>query len=384
MARVAVYIVVYHLFYLAVLCSSEYRASKNDSDNRNRRQLIPACTDPIWCDIPAPTKSLFGFTDAIEPSAWEEAKFKAKLGEQVLLSKVMEQFPHYLDFLDGDVQFRKFHYLADFFIDKNKDLSPLVNDHLVTSKLTKNVKPKHRYKWGKAHVLESDHDFYSSRRAPIFKVGYFAFASADALFYGGPEIGKAHVERETLLEHWRNVKDMVKRPFIALDVHDENWGLLSTHFPNRTSDWGSCCTPHEEAAMREFLDHNMTLMLVVNQHHNFSHPKIVTLPRGLPLHREHGSRIIWDAMRGALEKGVRKKKLAFIAASNSGDRPRILKCIQRRFPAVHLTVQSASSEEIQAKERKIGSMAFYRDYYASLAATRVGFALPGVGYDTYR
>jgi hypothetical protein len=65
---------------------------------------------------------------------WKIAQGQAATGEQVLLKKILESFPFFMDFLDGDIQFRLLHNLADVFVDgfgKN-DLSPLVGYNLLS------------------------------------------------------------------------------------------------------------------------------------------------------------------------------------------------------------------------------------------------------------
>lgn len=332
-----------------------------------------SCDDPLWCQIPIPSRSHFGFAGQVEDKPrWELARVSAAKGDQVLLLKVLEQFPQYLDFLDGDAQFRKFHYLADFFIDKDNDLTPLASDHLIRTE-------KKGTKASKTRTLERSHDFYATKRAPIVKVGYFSISQTNSLFYGGPVLGKAVVSRAKLLEYWRNIRDMVKRPFIALDLQNEHWGLLSTEFPLRTANRERCCSPEETAAVYEFLNHNQTLMLVVNQHHNFSHPKIVTLPRGLPLQAPHSARLIWDTMRAIVQGRVPKDKLVSVPGSTSGFRALIADCVRRKFPAKDFTVGNASAGLWHQ-----GTLAERRAHYTNLATARVGLALPGVGYDTYR
>ena len=43
----------------------------------------------------------------------------------MLLRKVLEVFPFYLNFLDGDILFRNLHSAVDVFVDENNDLSVL-------------------------------------------------------------------------------------------------------------------------------------------------------------------------------------------------------------------------------------------------------------------
>ena len=361
------------IIFMVCMLDSLVKAQKED------KQKLVQCDDPSWCEIPIPTKSLFGFTDKIDKLGWQKAQIKAMTGEQVLLPQILKHFPNYLDFLDGDVKFRKYHYMADIFMDKNRDLSPLTRDHLIESEPIINEK----YKWGRAKVLPKGHDFYPSNRAAIVKLGYFAFSTKhNALFFGGPELGKAMVSRKMFLDQWYNMKESIKTHFIAMDVHDENWGFLSTYFPNRTGNWELCCTNEENQRLLEFLNHNMTTALIINQHHNYTHPKLITLPRGLPLHIEHNNKLIWDTMHTILNHNMIKKRLIFTAATNSVHRPRIINCIRKNFQDTEFTYQ------IPIKRKYIMNiteeLSLRRQYYMDLATTRVGLALPGIGYDTYR
>jgi len=343
---------------------------------------LDECTNLEWCSVEAPTKSLFRFATPIDPVRWKEAQIKAASGEQVLLAEIMKHFPTYLDFLDGDTKFRKIHHLADFYVDRNRDLSPLLATEPMKWKAKRAKEP---YKWGNAKVLPRDHDFYPHKRAPIFKLGYYAFQSGNSLWFGGPEMGKALVSRADFSAHWQKVRGQVSRPHILLDVHDENWGLLSTHFPNRTAQWGDCCKPAEHAAMMDFLDHNTTLMALLNQHTNITHPKIVTLPRGLPIHKDHGARQIWDTLRYGLQMAVNvKNKFVFTASSDTLSRRDILTCIGKKFKPKDFTWEVGSSPEEAERRKKIGDFAYQQDYYNKLLATRVGIAPPGIGYDTFR
>ena len=44
----------------------------------------------------------------------------------MLLQQSVSQFKGFMSFLDGDIYFRRYHKMADMFVDKNRDLSPLV------------------------------------------------------------------------------------------------------------------------------------------------------------------------------------------------------------------------------------------------------------------
>ena len=49
----------------------------------------------------------------------------------MLLRKVLEVFPFYLNFLDGDILFRNLHSAVDVFVDENNDLSVLTGKIII-------------------------------------------------------------------------------------------------------------------------------------------------------------------------------------------------------------------------------------------------------------
>ena len=100
---------------------------------------------------------------------------------------------------------------------------------------------------------------------------------------------------------------------------NENWGMLSTMVPNRTAKWGNCCEKPRDRVIYDFLNHPKTLMLAVNQHTNISHPKVLVLPRGIPLTWERTSYIVWDLIRFSIDN-IKKQKLLFASSSSWGPR----------------------------------------------------------------
>jgi hypothetical protein len=65
----------------------------------------------------------------------------------------------------------------------------------------------------------------------------------------------------------------------------------------------------------------------------------------------------------------------------------MLACIRNKFigkDASELIVDLRSDKEEQLIINKMGKIAFRRNYYNQLASARVGLALPGIGYDTWR
>eukprot|EP01035_Chromulina_nebulosa_P013320 gene13320-17692_t len=109
----------------------DFAGSILDAFSRNSPEEKAYCDNStsIWCSIPIPAESHFRFPEPPNDlNRWKIAQGQAATGEQVLLKKILETFPFFMDFLDGDIQFRLLHNLADIFVDgfgKN-DLSPLV------------------------------------------------------------------------------------------------------------------------------------------------------------------------------------------------------------------------------------------------------------------
>ena len=140
-----------------------------------------------------------------------------------------------------------------------------------------------------------------------------------------------YFSREQLFDYWNKAKSNINTSFIFLHSRNENWGLFSTYFANRTKDMGYCCTETEFKALHEILDDARVLMFLTNQHLNFSHPKVLSLPRGLYLKGEN-KKVIHDSMRRVL-LGPKKSKLMFTATSDWKHRPQITNCVKKRLPS---------------------------------------------------
>jgi hypothetical protein len=322
-----------------------------------------------------PKQSYFKFPPPTDLVKWQSAQIQAQNGEQILLGRILKTFPNYLDFLDGNIDFRKLNKVADVFIDQKRDLTPLTM-----------MKTKRRlmtdFKWeenGALSVIPLPYKMDTLRRAPVVKLGYNAFSREGQVgFFEGPLVGDANMHWEQFFDHWKKVKDRIETPFIALHSFNENWGLLSTYFPNRTVDWGSqqfAMGSPERNQLSEFLDHNKTLLLMVGQHSNITHPKLVTLPRGLPIGHAHLARTLWDTMHFLSKRN--KTALVFTASSNWGHRPLIVACVGRKFNSSdgfqRLTYQDDHHGRVDEGE-----------YYRRLGGARTGLALPGLGADTFR
>ena len=369
-----------------ILASSPYTSSSSSSK-------VPPCEDPVWCNIEMPTFSYFRFDPPTDPIRWKIAQSQAASGEQVLLKRVVQQFPGHSDFLDGDITFRKLHSIFDFFVDEQRDLTPLVPPNTLytsniqhTRRLEDNSKPlitgpkmvngKLKYPWeleGK-RVIPEPYDFRAANRSAVVSIGYTAYTRDQQTYFSGNRVGGAFIDRNKFFAYWRAIKNKIDLPFISICTLNENWGMLSTMFPNRTAGWGRCCDQPKDRIVHEFLEHPKTLMLVTNQHVNLSHPKLLIMPRGMPLTWGFTRMIIWDTQR-LLLNNHRKEKLLFAAASSWGPRPQILRCISEKVPAELFDghIRTPKTNRLNREQ-----------YYQKLGTTMFGVGLPGLGYDTFR
>ena len=327
-----------------------------------------------------PAKSYFRFGPPTNARRWRLAQSQAASGEQVLLREVRKAFPHHLDFLDGDILFKKYHELSNIFLDHNTDLSELTTQDTTKRGMGAARKKTKSYvwdNWGHADLIPRGYDFRPAKRAPIVQVGYNAFSRVNrSHFFEGPHLGEAHVQIPHLIGRWKEIKDMIDTPFILLHAGNENWGLLSTEFPNRTINWGSCCGNYPE--VQQILDHDKTILVLTNQHHNLTHPKLLSLPRGMPVHQIHRKLYLWDTMR-VYEQSLRKNSLIFASNSNWKHRPYVSKCIASKFAAE----KSMETKEYDVEKGKGGRMT-EKEYYRRIAASRTSVTLAGLGYDSFR
>lgn len=377
---------------------------------------LPPCDDPVWCNIAMPKVSYFHFEPPADAYKWRIAQIQAAKGEQVLLREAVKVFPSHFDYLDGDITFRRLHLAMDMFVDERRDFTPLVSSSKKTAQIAdaaeedptspesvevravgnpfsaataegrrlqnvpitapKVVNGQLKYPWEaeRKKVVPDPYDFRTVDRAPVISLGYTAYKRDSQTYFSGDRIGGAFIDRKTLYKHWRKTKDRIDTPFIVVCSLNENWGFLSTKFPNRTAGWGQCCNSKADQILYDFLNHDKTLMLVTNQHTNVTHPKIMILPRGIPLTWGQTRILVWDMQRIALQKN-QKSSLLFAAGSKWGPRPQILACISKKF----------KQEEFDGHIKNPSQGRYDRNqYYLKLSSTMFGLGLPGLGYDTFR
>jgi hypothetical protein len=336
-----------------------------------------SCDDEVWCSIEIPTRSAFRFDPPNDLQRWRRAQMRAASGEPVLLLQSMKQFPTFFNFLDGDVLFRSYHKPIDIFLDENTDFSSL-SLHKNISPPTIQTNPK-SFSWENSKTADiippPYHYLTEMNRAPVVKLGYFAFRrNASDPFFSGTVLGEAPLGRRMFLSKWRDTNKLIDTPFILLHSSNENWGLLSTYLPNRTAKWGTCCSHPTDVVLSAFLNDPRTLLLLTNQHVNISHPKLIVLPRGIPILPSQNHKLLWDSMR--ILRREHKQEMVFTSSSKWGYRPNISACVAQKF----------SSNELHGRsyDNSLTGRLSPREYYKKLGMSRFSLALPGLGYDTFR
>jgi hypothetical protein len=316
-----------------------------------------------------------------------------------------------MDFVDGDIQFRFIHRYVDVFLDKEMGFVPLTEAPSSRRNASASYQRHEPFRdparaaivmagYG-TYIITVSHQISSYVILPLLfplsagKWGSPGAGTSGGRFtpnkFEGASLGYDGFNLKELLDAWAEVRHEIQQRFILVVMLNENWGLLSCAFPGRTAGWGRC---KDYPLLQELLEDKNLVMLVVNQHHNSSHPKILTWPRGIPLHWKHSDRLMWKAMRGILHSGkgettaptatvaasaveegagatrpVLRSTLLFSGSSSWGPRPAILDCIRRRV-----------DEKDFLKVEKLGRERFYIE----MGRAKFGIALPGLGYDCFR
>lgn len=340
------------------------------------------CSDPDWCSIAMPSVSLLRFPAPNDEALWNQARLYASQGRPVLLEHIISAVRHEGDLLDGSLFFRKYNLIADYFLDNNNDFRLLASNPRL---MRRALEQKKRYEW-QQHLNNSvlpplyagTTGFGVTGRATILKLGYTAFAregpnNLNSPLFMGDVAGEAVVDVHKFLKMYHKHKHLIAKPFIGLHMAHEHWGLLSTHFPGRTINWGECCGAQLTQSLNGLLDHNLTRMLLTNQHSNFSHPKLIKLPLGLPLHLTNYKKVLWDALLTAVQRKQEQLAVAYTSTATKSFK-NILSCIEKAVSVHHITDDARNSEN--------SSSVF--QYFLELGKARVGIAIPGPSYDSYR
>eukprot|EP00981_Chlorochromonas_danica_P012923 scaffold5551_cov159-Ochromonas_danica.AAC.23 len=347
-----------------------------------------SCEDPLWCDIDMPSQSAFGFSAPSDKVLWRKAQRYAAEGVPVLLEHIMKVARHEANFVDGSLFFRDYHTISDYFLDDRRDWRGLSKTDKHLNSLRRDVNaPRNQYPWrAKVNnsVLPPLYELRNILRRPIVKIGYAAFAkeglpTISSPFFMGDFVGEVVVSLQKFLTVWTAQKDLIDLPFIAMHIAHEHWGLLSTSFANRTIDWGVCCEGRVKAMLDDFLNHNKTVMLLVNQHSNISHPKIVHLPSGLPLHYTNYRKILWDSMLTRNKNHIPHDKFMLTSVPRNYQKTHmgLMSCLERQFSPGPFYVLA----DPKVKFRDSFHMF---NYFNRLGGARISIVLPGPSYDSHR
>ena len=305
--------------------------------------ILPIPTDnyeiPENWSIPMPKISYYaGFDRPNNETKWKECLLRASRGEQVLLQKVLQIIKSPFQFIHGDRYFKWIHKLAD------------------------------EYKSKKTGYLDIETFKKNRHRLPISMLGYRNFDR--------PNFEGKHVHPgEDLSVHdiFREKNFTIPTKIVAIGNMDENWGWLSSYYLNRTvpwsftfqsdpnpfhSDYKSC-----SIEMNELLSNPNLIVLFVNQHHNCSHPKVLSVPLGMNDPKE-----MWDSLHKAERIGLKKNELMFSAGSNWAFRPMIRNCVK-----VNMNDNLIVKEKISPQQFRI-----------KLISAMTVLCMPGLGWDTYR
>lgn len=301
-----------------------------------------------WMQVPMPKKSLFagsGFKPPDDMQKWRQAQQAAHDGKKILLQNMLKVIKSPTDFLTGEKKFKWMHRISDACIHRGVGFEILSN--------------------------------FTGYRAPIAMIGCKAFDRKD---FEGNEIRTYSYGPGEVLNALATRKTKIPRAFVAIGNMDENWGWASTYFLNRTISWGFSfdrrlgpMRAQQTEELLPFLDNPKVIMLLLNQHHNISHPKVISLPRGvLPTQ----ARKIFDEAMKSVRLDTRKNTLLFSASSSWGPRPFILSCV-KDLMGDDIYVPDASV--LDKKGRMEGN-----GYIRMLSDSMAVLCVPGLGYDTFR
>ena len=280
-----------------------------------------------------PTTSHFNFPVAQDAQKWYESCLIAASGRQVLLPRIMQELTHPYDFIDGDTAFQLLHKQVDEFLTiKDGFTGRMKAGSYDGSKAAAPAPVSYGQFYEKVQYTKKEH----MHRTPILMSGFMKYSRMGKDFLRGHFMGFEGVGMKDVLRLWDQQKAYIdpNERFILVTNLNENWGFLSSSFPGRTSDWGRVDF-EKFPALKAFLDDPRLVMLAVGQHSNISHPKVLTLPRGLPDtagFSNHAARMMYDTMRLTMETNVTKTKLLFTVSSSFGNRKTIVQCVKNNLP----------------------------------------------------
>ena len=240
-----------------------------------------------------------GFSAPTNQDVWRKAINNANMGKQVLLQQVQMTIKRSEDIMNTNPNYQELRQYLDVSVTKFTGFDPI-----------------------KEKIDSLQYHNLSNHRALMVMFGD----------WGGFSLG-------TLLEHLKDnntaIQMIPKTGIIGIGGGEDNWGWLSTAFVNRTMGYTyTAKTSHDipkNGQMDEvidFLNSPWLIMLLVSQHHNITHPKVISYPLGIA--PGMASSII-KAREYVLENDIRVNKLISTIGSNWGIRPILLECVRERI-----------------------------------------------------
>jgi len=183
---------------------------------------------------------------------------------------------------------------------------------------------------------------------------------------------------------WEEAKSRMNgRTFTLFAGSDENWGLFSTWYPNRTVSWRKP-SGRFSRIIWSFLDCPEVNLVYHMQHFNFTHPKIVPVPLST---RDGGfdNDPVFLELRTPEAKTEPKTSWLGMYSSEWGGRFRILNDFKVRYgddlsTAEKIKAGMRSKRPYDQTPARVDTAA----YLAALRGNRYQLCVAGLGFDTYR
>lgn len=283
--------------------------------------------------------SFLGVDAPTDRYKWRAAQVMASSGKLILLEKVLSKVKSHVDVVDSDIHCKWLHRIMDVFIEKTED-------------------------------FEKVSSFLDANRSPIAMLGKYKFTDGIS---SGNYVGYEGYGPNQVSTVFKKKQVKLRKSFVAVGLTNENWGWASTLFTNRTCTWASGYNENDKFRnsnfqtdeLDAFLNDPSLLMLVVNQHHNVSHHKVVSLPLGVS--SSAAENIMITGATYTADKTM-KDNLLLSIGSSWGTRPDIVDCVRGKMGDLLVVPKKV--------DRSL--------YIAMLLKSRSVLCLPGLGYDTYR
>lgn len=215
---------------------------------------------------------------------------------------------------------------------------------------------------------------------PLVKIGYFDY-QADSSKRHGVNVSTWHWldPIDMMGEKWSIARPQMKgRTFTVLAGNNENWGLFSTWYPNRTARWREAITNKFRDVIETFLDCPEVNLVYHYQHFNFTHPKIVPLPLST-----RAAGLLQDPIFAELsiQKKENEPKSAWLGMFSSGwgGRAQIFNASVARFGSELVTIQDTNARRGHPGQDNLNT----EEYFSAMRSDRFQMTPSGFGADCY-